>query len=485
MTIDHRQSDTPPRVDRDPPAGFTAAERLGVAAILGGAFMVVLDFFIVIVALPSIQRELGATPAMLGLVVAAYAAATASGLVAGGRLGDRFGRKATFLVGLACFTAASVGCGLARSPAELVTLRVLQGLAGALVQPQVLALLGAGFAGRKRARVFAWYAMAMGVAGVLAQVLGGLVIELDLGGLGWRGCFLINLPIGGLGLLLAARAVQETPRQPALAMDLPCSALLGATLGLLVLALTAGREAGFPPWALAALALAAASAAAFAWHERRLGRNGQLGLVPARLLAAPGFGRGALAVLLFYSAVASLYFVLGLHLQQTLGLTPMMSGGVFAVLGAAFFAASMLGARVPVSRRVACMVGGAALAAAGHLWQLLAHAAFPGATGMVPGLIAEGAGIGMVMAPLLAAVLATAPAADAGVAAGILATMQQVGNALGVAAISSVRALGAPDPATAVAPSGFSLSMLYLAAVCSVLGVALWRGRERRLRASV
>lgn len=471
MTTDYRH-DTVTGQRPDPPAQFSLLELLAIAAILSGAFMVVLDFFIVIIALPSIQRDLGATPAMLGLVVAAYAAATAAGLIAGGRLGDVFGRKRMFLVGLASFTAASIGCALARLPAELVAMRVLQGLAGALVQPQVLALLGVSFTGRRRARAFAWYAMAMGVAGVSAQLIGGLIIEADLGGLGWRGCFLINLPIGVAGLALAALAVKETERQPRLSMDLLGTALIGITLGLLVLALTYGRELGFPPWAWVAVATAAAAAGILVWHERGLNRRGGMPILPERLLAARGFATGVLAVFVFYSAVASLYFVLGLHFQLALGLAPVVSGLMFAILGAAFFGASMLGARIPVPRRVACMAGGAALAAVGHSWQLLADGGPPGLAWIVPGLLAEGAGIGMVMAPLVSMVLATAPTSHAGVASGVLATVQQVGNALGVAFISAVHALG---PAAGL--SAFGLSMVYLIAVCVLLAVLLWQRR--------
>lgn len=458
---------------------FTRAECAAVAAILSGAFMVVLDFFVVIVALPSIQRELGATPAMLGLVVAGYAAAMAAGLVAAGRLGDIFGRKRLLLAGLGLFTAASLGCGLAQSALELVAMRVLQGLAGALIQPQVLALLGGSFSRGQRSRVFAWYAMAMGVAGMTAQMIGGLVIEADTGGLGWRGCFLVNLPIGLAGMLLAALTVKEAPRRRDLSLDLPGAGLVGATLAPLVLALTYGRESGWPAWAVASLLGAAVCAAGFVVRERRRQRAG-LAMIPLPLLQAPGFVAGVLAVFVFYAGVASFYFVLGLHLQQGRGLRPWSSGLVFAVLGSAFFVASLLGARVAPALRSACMLGGACVTALGHLWQLVVDQQTLALPWIVPGLLLQGVGVGMVMAPLVAAVLATAPAAEAGVASGLLSTVQQVGNALGVATISAVFSLGTP-----AALSGFSLSMLYLVAASAMLGVVLWlgpgtRGRNRR-----
>jgi len=456
---------------------FTFTEVMAVAAVLSGAFMVVLDFFIVIVALPAIQSELGATHAMLGLIVAAYAAATASGLVAGGRLGDMFGRKKVLLIGLAFFTAASLGCGLAQSTAMLIGMRVLQGLAAALVQPQVLALLGSSFAGAKRVKVFAWYAIAMGLAGVTAQLIGALVIETAPLGLGWRGCFLINLPIGLLGLALAWHAVSETDKRSDMSLDPVGTTLVAATLGMLVLALTHGRESGWPAWSIAFLGAAGICAIVFARHENRMGRSGGMPMVPGQLLRSRGFGIGMLAVFVFYAGVASFYFVLGLHLQQGLGLKPVASGLMFAMLGSAFLVCTLFGARISRRLKNLAMFAGASLMAAGHAWQLGVDWCGIGVAWIVPGLLAQGAGIGLVMAPLVAAVLAAAPAKHAGVASGVVTTVQQVGNALGVALISAVFALGPLKPAPAAAISGFSLSMFYLIAACAALGAVLWRAR--------
>ncbi len=461
---------------------FTWIEVVAVFAILSGAFMVVLDFFVVIVALPAIQRELGSTHAMLGLVVAGYATATAAGLVAGGRLGDIFGRKKVLLIGLAFFTAASVGCGLAQSTAVLVAMRVLQGLSGALVQPQVLALLGVSFTGAKRSRAFAWYAMAMGVAGVAAQLIGALVIEADLGGTGWRGCFLINLPIGLAALALTALTIRETGKTRDVSLDWLGISLVGATLSMLVLALTYGRDSGWPVWSFAFIAAAVACVFVFAWHENRLGAAGGMPMIPGRLLAAPGFAIGVLAVFVFYTGIASFYFVLGLHLQQARGLQPMGSGLLFAVLGSAFFICSMLGKRIDSWLGNAAMFAGAGVMALGHVWQLAVDVGGGGVAWIIPGLLAQGAGIGMVMAPLVAMVVAAAPGSDAGVASGVLATVQQVGNALGVALISAVVAMAATGTSQPVAISGFSLAMLYLIAVCAALGWVLRRVRDARPR---
>lgn len=440
--------------------------------------MAVMDFFVVIVALPAIQQELGSTHAMLGLIVASYAAATAAGLVAGGRLGDIVGRKRVLMIGLATFTAASLGCGLADSTATLVLMRVLQGLSAALLQPQVLALLGIGFTGDKRLKVFAWYAVAMGVAGVTAQLIGGLIIESDLGGMGWRGCFLINVPIGLVGLVMTALTVKESGNGQGITLDLAGMSLVAAALATLIVALTYGRETGWPAWSFGSIAAAMACAIVFVWHETRLSRAGGMPMVPGELRMAHGFGMGLLAVFVFYAGIASFYFVLGLHLQQTLGLKPVASGLLFGVLGSAFLVCSMLGKRLSRRLGAAAMMAGAGTLALGHIWQAGVDWAGGGVPWIVPGLLVQGAGIGMVMAPLIAITLAAAPGRDAGVASGILATAQQVGNALGVALISAVFALGQAQVSPTAAISGFSLSMGYLAAVGVALSALLWRARR-------
>ncbi|HSB99588.1 MAG TPA: MFS transporter, partial [Burkholderiaceae bacterium] len=181
--------------------------------ILAGAFMVVLDFFIVLVALPSIARDLAATPGQLQLIVAGYGIANAAGLIAGGKLGDLLGRRRMFLAGMALFGVTSVACGLAASGLALVLARFAQGAAGALLHPQVLALLGLNFPGDKRARAFAAYAMAMGLAGVAGQLLGGALIEANVADTGWRACFFINAPVALLAIAVGLKVLdrESTP----------------------------------------------------------------------------------------------------------------------------------------------------------------------------------------------------------------------------------------------------------------------------------
>ena len=203
---------------------MTLLDSARLLVILAGAFMVALDFFIVLVALPSIASEIAATPGQLQLIVAGYGIANAAGLIAGGKLGDLFGRRQMFLGGMALFGATSVACGLATSGLMLVLMRFAQGASGALLHPQVLALLGLNFPGAKRARAFAAYAMAMGLAGVMGQVLGGALIEMDFAGTGWRSCFFINAPIALVAIVLGTQLLERDAAEPHRAVASTCGA---------------------------------------------------------------------------------------------------------------------------------------------------------------------------------------------------------------------------------------------------------------------
>jgi MFS family permease len=175
--------------------------------LLAGAFMVVLDFFIVNVALPSIATELHAGESSLEWVVAGYGLTFAAFLITAGRLGDELGRRKVYMLGLALFTVASAACGLAPSPETLVFARIVQGVAGAVVMPQVLSIIGVAYKDGDYVRALSYYGVALGLAAVGGQVIGGALVQTDVAGLGWRGCFLINVPIGLAGLLLTPRLV--------------------------------------------------------------------------------------------------------------------------------------------------------------------------------------------------------------------------------------------------------------------------------------
>ena len=412
---------------------------LPLLVLLSGTFMVVLDFFIVNVAIPSIQHDLHAGAGALQLVVIGYGLANAAMLITGGRLGDMHGRRRVFAIGVALFTVASAACGLAPSAGALVAARIAQGIAGALLQPQVLAMLGLLYTGAQRARAFAAYGLALGLAAASGQVIGGLLIHADWAGLGWRSCFLINLPIGVAALLLTPRVlpVMQGPSAGRSRLDPAGMALVAMTLVAAVLPLVQGRDQGWPLWSLVSLAAALPLAAVFwAWQRRLAARGGQP-LVAPSLFAHRPFVLGLGVTLLFFCGNASLYFVLALYLQQGLGLPPLESGLVFTTLAIGFFATSMAAPWFAKRLGRHAIFTGALVLAAGHagLWALLPAISAQTVAWMLPVLLIQGCGLGMVMAPLASTVLAGLPPQHAGVASGVMATVQQVGNAVGVALI--------------------------------------------------
>ncbi|MDP9894143.1 EmrB/QacA subfamily drug resistance transporter [Variovorax boronicumulans] len=459
---------------------------LALWVMLSGTFLVVLDFFIVNVALPSMQRELLASTATLQLVVAGYGLATAAGLITGGRLGDLFGRRRMFMLGLLLFTLASAACGVAPNAELLVAARVLQGLAGALLQPQVLAMIGLAYTGEDRAHAFAGYGLALGLGATLGQLVGGLLIHADLAGLGWRSCFLINVPIGLVALVLAPRVIPPLANSSTSRLDLVGMLLVAAGSVAVVLPLVEGREQGWPLWSWLCLAAALPLLAAFAFQQRRLAATGGAPLVAPALLANRRFVMGLLTTLAFYVGNASLYFVLALYLQQGLALDPLSSGVVFTSLAIGFFATSMAGALL--ARRFGGkppIALGALVLAAGHALQFVNVAGWAGHTHvvawMVPLLLVQGAGLGMVMAPLVSTVLAGLPPQHAGVASGVLSMVQQASNALGVALIGILfygRLGSAPDAAGYNAALGIAL--LYLTVSALVVAVLHRRAAKQQ-----
>ena len=431
--------------------------------VLAGTFMALLDFFIVNVALPSIQSGLHASRAAVQLIIAGYGLTFATGMITGGRLGDLYGRRRMFMTGLALFTLTSAACGLAPSAGLLIGARVLQGAAGALMTPQVLAIIGIVYAGPRRDRAFAAYGLAMGFAGVLGQLLGGAIITASVGGSGWRGIFLINVPVGLTALVLARRVIPEfaghgvhgstghgsTGRSSAGRLDLAGTALATAGLAAVVAPLIEGQQYGWPAWTWASLAAAPVLLGGFVVHQRHRAVSGRSPLVDPGLFASRGFSVGSLAALAFGLVPASFFFVLALFLQDGLGLSPLLSGEVFAAVGAGYFAAMMLatGLARRLGRQVLAL--GAAVVAAGALLLAAADGGTSWAPSswvpLLPGLAVTGFGIGLVLVPLSATVLAGTDPRHAGAAAGVLATAQQVGGAVGVALVGVVfyRSLGA------------------------------------------
>jgi MFS family permease len=294
--------------------------------VLAGTFMVVLDFFIVNIALPSIQHDLHADSGAVEWVVAGYSLTAAVLLITSARLGDRIGRRRTFSIGLTVFTLASAACGVAGTPTVLVLVRLVQGVGAALLMPNVLSIIGVTFAGPRLGRALGAYGLVMGLAAVSGQLIGGVLVQADVAGLGWRACFLINVPIGALALALAPRTVPESKDERAGRLDAIGTVLLTLGLTAIVLPLVEGLEHGWPAWTWISLGVAPLILAAFAAHQRSLAGRGGAPLVSPALFANRQFLAGVITQLTFWCGQASFFLVLALYLQLGRGLSALDAG---------------------------------------------------------------------------------------------------------------------------------------------------------------
>jgi EmrB/QacA subfamily drug resistance transporter len=406
-----------------------------LAVLMAGTFMIVLDFFIVNVALPSMQADLHASSSAIEWVVAGYGLTFATCLITAGRVGDTIGRRRTFSLGLGLFTLASLACGVAPTQELLIAARLLQGVAAALISPNVLAIIGVAYQGPERVRALTVYGMVMGFAAAGAQLIGGALVQADLFGLGWRTVFLINLPIGLGGLLLASSHLPES-RSPGSRVDLVGTLLITTGLTAVLLPLVDGRQQGFPEWSWISLGLAPFVLAAFVVHQLRLSRRGGAPLLEPRLFKERSFSAGLITQLAFWSGMASFFVVLALYLQQGQGLNALQAGLVFSILAAAYLITSLRAPRLTLRYGRRLILVGALTLAAGYALLLLGVAAASSASWvlqLVPGLLLAGAGMGLCITPLVATVLSKVPPHFAGAASGTLSTVQQLGNALGVA----------------------------------------------------
>ena len=311
-----------------------------LTVLMFGTFMFVLDFFVVNVALPSIQQGLHAGESAIEWVVAGYAISTAVLLVTGGRLGDMFGRRRMFTIGMAVFVITSVACAAAPDASVLVAARVVQGVGAALMAPNILSILGVVYTGPHRVRAISVYGMVMGLAATSGQLIGGVLIRTDVAGLGWRAIFWINVPLGVAALLAAPRMIPESRNQQGSRLDLAGVTLITACLVAVVLPLVEGRQAGWPAWSWLALASSVPLAVVFIVHQRRKADGGGAPLLNPRVFAAWPLRAGLLTQTVFWCQQAAGYLVLGLYLQQGHGLSPLAAGGVFTFLAAGYLITS-------------------------------------------------------------------------------------------------------------------------------------------------
>ncbi|RQS62935.1 MFS transporter [Burkholderia sp. Bp8963] len=458
--------------------------RLALASLLTGAFLPPLDYFIVNLALPAIHAGLKASDAQIQFTVSAYALAYAVMLITGGRLGDLYGRRRIFMIGMAAFVVASALCGMATSATPLVAGRVVQGISAALITPQVLASIRTVFPAQMQARLMGIYGFVFGLASVAGQVGGGALIDLHLWGLGWRLVFLVNVPLGLLALAGTWRYLPENRAGHGARIDVPGMVTLTIALMLLVYPLTVGRELHWPAWTFWSIGLCVPAFAAFICLELRIARQARDPLVDVSVLSRPVVATGLLLAFLFYS-IAAFFLTYGIFLQEGLGWTPLQSGLGLSPYGAGYLLGPL--ATPWLARRIGdglmplgfgCLVGGFALCVA-QLGQ--------GAPGLAfyIGLLIAGTGQGMALPTLQRIVLADVDTRHAGMTAGAIVATLYIGASFAVACIGGAffSALGVASGAAAHAHAmrvGLQAMLVPLAAgFC----VSVWM-MSRRVRAS-
>jgi len=429
---------TPPRVAAD-----ERTERFGLAALLtllSGGFLPILSFFILNVALPSIGRDLDASDGALQLVVGAYGIANACLVVAGGRLGDAFGRRRLFLTGMVGFTITSLLCAIAPSIGVLLAARVLQGATAALMTPQVLATIAATLTGESRGRAIGLFGASGGVAAALGQILGGALVQANLWDLEWRSVFLLNVPLGVLAAIAGRRLLPETKATHRVPLDLVGAGLLAVTLVVLLLPLTEGRPLGWPLWTWLLLAAVIPLAALLGTHQSWVERSERAPLVPPSVLRLRGMRVGLGIAVLFFTTFSGFMFAFALATQVGAKLTALEAGLAILPMGAAFLVASIVGPRLETRWGAGIITRGAVVQTVGYL--LLAattQLAWPDVNALVltPGMLVAGLGSGFVMMPMFGVVIRQVPVQQAGLGSGILITTQQTCLALGAAVVGT------------------------------------------------
>lgn len=421
--------------DQAAPAG---ARRpwLVLTVVLAGACMAILDVAIVNVAIPSIRTDLHAGFGAVELVISGYTLTYACLLVTGGRLGDLYGRKRLFVIGIAGFAAASALCGAAPSISVLIAARAIQGIAGALMYPQVLAVIQVTFSGQERTRALGIFGAILGLAAIAGQIIGGLLLAANVLGLTWRPVFLVNVPIGVIAAIAAVKLLPGDHPDGSVRLDLGGVGLVTVALLLLAIPLLAGRDAGWPPWMIACLIAAVPAGAVFLRYERGLAARGGNPLVRLELFGNRSFAGGVPIALCFLFSYAGFLLILAIYLQSGLGFSPLRAGLTYTPAAAGFFITSLAAPKlVPVLGRHVLSLGyvTAALGLLGTAATAAAAGAHLNGLQLAPTLLIAGLGQGLGMSPLVGTIISGVPPRDAGAASGVVTTVLQVGNVLGVA----------------------------------------------------
>lgn len=414
---------------------------LAVIVLLVASFMDLLDTTIVNVALPSIQEDLNATSAQLVWIVSGYALSFAVLLITSGRLGDRFGRKTIFIIGVFGFTLASIACAFAQTADVLVASRIIQGAFSALMIPQVLSIIQVLFKPQERAAVFGLTGAISGLAAVAGPLVGGLLVSGDAFGLGWRSIFIINVPVGILLLVASLIFIPNSKSDQPVKLDIRGVSLVIAAVVLIIFPLIQGRELDWPLWIWIMLAASPVVIVVFVLFQRAEERKGQMALIPPSLFQNRGFSAGVVTGFLAPSSIGAFFLILVLYLQIGLGFSAIDAGLATLPFSIGAFLGS--GIAVPLAPRIGkflIVIGGVCQLVGYYLVKqaILDHGDALVGNDLIVAMAIAGVGLTLILVPLNDLSLSQTDVANAGAASGVLNTFQQVGGALGVAVISVI-----------------------------------------------
>src|SRR5215472_8576380 len=485
------------RLDRAAPALQTrsgaargkawANKWIALAIILVGPFLGVIDFFIANIGVPTIRHALGASYSEIELVIAGYGLAYAVCLITGGRLGDIFGRKITFILGMAGFALTSAFCGLAPTAGWLISGRLIQGCTAALMFPQALSFIHVHFSGSSKRLAFSLYGAMIGFGSIVGQLLGGFLIQANLFGLGWRPIFLINLPIGIVTIIAASIFLSESRAENPPKLDLVGVLLLTIGLGLFSYPFMEGQERGWPLWAWLCLLASFPLFWAFFLFERRQSARSQSPLLEPKLFKDAGFVVGLLVTCIYFAGHTSMLLVLSLYLQFSLSLDPMHAGFALVPFSFAFLLGSTVSGKINGHLGRGALHLGVVVLVIGIVGLGLEAAGVPThlRLSFVFTCFLYGIGRGLVTSPLFNTVLSGVPAKDAGAASGVTSTMPQLANSVGIALIGA--AVFSVIPKQGAASSdyahGFVISAAINLAMLLIAGMLIFfipktRGRD-------
>jgi EmrB/QacA subfamily drug resistance transporter len=416
---------------RVPPAAWAV-----LAIVLIADIMDLLDSTITTIAAPVISARLHGGPELIKWLGASYALSLGVLLVTGGRLGDRFGRRRIFLIGIAGFTAASLAAGCAWDPASIIVARLVQGAFGALLIPQGFGILGAVFPREQIGKAFSAFGPILGLSAVGGPLLAGVLIDANLFGLGWRPMFLINIVLGVAGLVLGARLLPRDRGDVLVRIDVAGSVLLAGTMLGLLFGFIQGSASGWTAVPIAALAFGVACFAGFCWRQRTAAAP----LIKPSLLRNRGFTAGLIVGLVLFAAIGGMIYAVSLYLQRGLDYSPLRAAVVgFAPVAAGLVIASVASMNLVTRLGRKLSLAGIIVTVAGVGWLLLLVAgSTPTALSLAPAMAVIGLGMGAAFATIYDIAIGDIDPAEAGSASGSLSSVQQLANAIGPAIITTI-----------------------------------------------